>query len=294
MAIVTKESVFGAAEALAAKGINVTQNAIRKELGGGSYSSIGDLLTQWRQSQVPTQPATPIAEPAPESLQERFGAVLAAAWGEAIAMANTRLAAEREALAGVRTSLEKEKADAVAFADGASADLEAAQAQIAQLTAAAEAQAQEHGRLLADSVAQVGHLRQQLAQVEADHAATKAGKAELALVVADTRSQHAAAQADVARLTGELKAAEAREAAQTRAAASADKRETQATAKADKAAEELAETRMTLADAKARAKAAEGNAAAARMEAQAARTAEGEARTELTTLRIQLDAVRKH
>lgn len=294
MAIVTKESVFAAAEALTAKGLSVTQNAIRKELGGGSFSSIGDLLAEWRQGQNATPPALPIVEPAPEGLQERFGAVLASVWSEALAMANARLDAEREALAGIRTTLEKDKADAVAFADAASADLEATQAQLAEAFAAAQTQATEHARQLAANVDQVQQLARQLAQERADHAATKAGKTELAQVVADTRASHAAAQADVARLTGELKAAEAREAAQARIAAAAEKREAQAVAKAEKAATDLAQARTELADAKARAKAAEGEASTAKTEAKAARTAEREAITRATTAQLQLEAMRKN
>lgn len=48
-AIATREKVFAAADELFAQGIVVTQERISKELGGGSFSTIGKYLREWKE-----------------------------------------------------------------------------------------------------------------------------------------------------------------------------------------------------------------------------------------------------
>lgn len=211
MALVTKQSVFDAANALKDKGQKPTIDAIRKALGGGSFSPISELLKEWRAGEAASQAAAPMIDQAPAALQERFGAVLASAWADALALANDRLESERRALATTREALEADKADAIAFANSLEADLEAAQLTIRQLTDAAAAAEKKHADQLATLAADAAQLREMLDQVEADHQATTAAKTELAKALGDTRKQQESAQADVARLAGELAAAQARE-----------------------------------------------------------------------------------
>lgn len=211
MALVTKQSVFDAANALKDKGQKPTIDAIRKTLGGGSFSPISELLKEWRATETANQAAAPIVEQAPAALQERFGAVLASAWADALALANDRLESERQALATTREALEADKAEAVAFANSLEADLEAAQLTIRQLTDAAAAGEKKHADQLATATADAAQLREMLDQVEADHQATAAAKTELAQVLDVTRKQQDSAQAEIARLAGELAAAQARE-----------------------------------------------------------------------------------
>ncbi|MBD2200410.1 MULTISPECIES: DNA-binding protein [Calothrix] len=45
---VTKESVWKVADELFAKGVIVTQEKVRKEIGYGSYSTIGKYLKEWK------------------------------------------------------------------------------------------------------------------------------------------------------------------------------------------------------------------------------------------------------
>jgi hypothetical protein len=47
--IATKEKVFTAADKLFAQGIVVTQEKIRKEIGGGSHSTISKYLKEWKE-----------------------------------------------------------------------------------------------------------------------------------------------------------------------------------------------------------------------------------------------------
>lgn len=213
MALVTKQSVYDAANALKANGQKPTIDAIRKALGGGSFSPISELLKEWRAEQTASQAAAPIVEQAPAALQERFGAVLASAWADALALANERLESERRALAETREALEADKAEAVAFANSLEADLEAAQLTIRQLTDAAASSEKKHADQLATAAADAAQLRTMLDQVEADHQATQAAKAELAQVIEAAGVRQREADAQISKLAGELAASQAREAA---------------------------------------------------------------------------------
>ena len=213
MALVTKQSVFDAADALKTSGQKPTIDAIRKALGGGSFSPISELLKEWRVDQAASHAAAPIAEQAPAALQERFGAVLASAWADALALANDRLESERRALATMREALEADKAEAIAFANSLEADFEAAQLTIRQLTDAAAAVEKKHVDQLATAVAEAAQLRTMFDQVEADHQATQAAKAELAQVIDAAGARQREADGQISKLAGELAASQARETA---------------------------------------------------------------------------------
>jgi Plasmid replication region DNA-binding N-term len=62
---ITRESIWTAADQLDAEGDRPTLAAIRKKLGGGSYSTISEAMTEWhaRRTQKAVQ-----AEPVPEKL----------------------------------------------------------------------------------------------------------------------------------------------------------------------------------------------------------------------------------
>jgi len=49
--IATREKVFTAADKLFAQGIVVTQEKIRKEIGGGSHSTISKYLREWKEQE---------------------------------------------------------------------------------------------------------------------------------------------------------------------------------------------------------------------------------------------------
>lgn len=206
MAMVTKETVFGAADALTAKGASVTQIAVRDELGGGSFSTISVFLKEWRDAQAPATVA--VVESAPAALRERLEALLATAWSEAGAAANARLEAATAAAEASAKTLQRERDDALAFADRVSSTVDAAEARAAEAVDQARARDTE------------------LATVKEQLAAAVARATEQAETIKTLRADHHASQADVARLTGELRAAEAREAeAEKRAANTAHVKE---------------------------------------------------------------------
>ena len=118
---VTKEGIFKAADELKASGESPTLAAIRKKVGGGSFTTISEAMKEWRES---TAPKAPVKTPAPESLKGRLDELSAELWDAALTMANDRLASERAALAMARSELEVASAEAAELADQLAGELD--------------------------------------------------------------------------------------------------------------------------------------------------------------------------
>lgn len=91
------EQVWAAAQALVDEGRKPTLEAIRRRLGGGSYTTLSRHLADWREKQRPA----PELPPPPESVVEVARRLWAEAWrlaGERLDEARARWAAERQAL----------------------------------------------------------------------------------------------------------------------------------------------------------------------------------------------------
>jgi chromosome segregation ATPase len=129
---ITKDQIFQAADQLTAAGEAATMAAVRKLLGGGSYTTINEGLKEWKAKQQAT--VTPIREPAPEGISKRLDDVGAEIWAIALELANARLTAEREALEATRIQLETAQQEATELADQLSSELETLQAQHQQAT----------------------------------------------------------------------------------------------------------------------------------------------------------------
>lgn len=131
---ITRDRIFEVADELDAAGQTATLAAVRKALGGGSFTTISEAMTEWKARKAAKE--TPLREPAPPAIAERlveFGVEL---WALALDLANRRLAAERDGLETARAQLEAEKAEAAELADQVSAELEALQGRVAALEAA--------------------------------------------------------------------------------------------------------------------------------------------------------------
>jgi len=131
---ITKEQIFAAADQLDSIGQNPTLNNIRKALGGGSFTTISDAMSEWKGRKQAKE--SPLREPAPQALAERITELGMDIWAVALDLANGRLAAEREALEVVRGQLETEKQEAAELADQVTAELEALQGRVSALEAA--------------------------------------------------------------------------------------------------------------------------------------------------------------
>jgi chromosome segregation ATPase len=127
---ITRESIWTAADQLDAEGDRPTLAAIRKKLGGGSYSTISEAMTEWhaRRAQKTVQ-----AEPVPEKLGEAATEFAAVTWRIARELAEARLQAVRSAIEEARQQMEAEKIEAAAFADQLGKELDASKEKVAAL-----------------------------------------------------------------------------------------------------------------------------------------------------------------
>ena len=173
---ITKDQIFAVAGELDAAGQNPTLAAVRKALGGGSFTTISEGMTEWKARKAAKE--QPLREPAPTAIAERLGELGADIWSMALELANGRLASEREALEGARIQLEAEKTEAAEMADQVTAELEETKAALAQATAAETA-----------ARGQAETLRQQLAAAQLQAATAEARAGEIEKRVADLNAE---------------------------------------------------------------------------------------------------------
>lgn len=197
---VSREQILESADQIAAEGQRPTLDAVRK-ITGGSYSTISPVLNEWKAQQKTD--TTPIQEPAPDTISDRLAAVGAEVWATALELANSRLAAEREALEARRTEQEAAQAEAIELADQLAdeiTELKASRDQYYNKAATAEratdelrqqlAAAQEQART---AEARAGELRTELdhAHKDADRLRIERTALAKAQAQADTASQEA-------------------------------------------------------------------------------------------------------
>lgn len=120
---ITKDAIFKVANDLDAQGLNPTLAAVRKALGGGSFTTISDVMTEWKAKKAAKQAS--VNEPTPPALQEQLSALGADLWAMAISAASARLDAERQGFESTRMELETQRNEAVALADQVASELEA-------------------------------------------------------------------------------------------------------------------------------------------------------------------------
>ena len=128
---ITKDQIWTAADELDGAGKPPTLAAVRKIVGGGSFTTIQDAMTEWKAKRQAKE--TPIKEPAPQALTDRLNDVGAEIWSMALQIANARLAADREALEAERAQMEADRQEAADLADQLNEELDAAKAHCAEL-----------------------------------------------------------------------------------------------------------------------------------------------------------------
>ena len=142
---ITRDQIFAVADEIDAAGQNATLAAVRKALGGGSFTTISEGMTEWKVRKAARQ--TPLREPAPSMVAERLTELGTEIWSAALELANGRLDSEREALEAARLQLESDKAEAAELADQVTAELELAKTALQTATAAElAARAESEGR----------------------------------------------------------------------------------------------------------------------------------------------------
>lgn len=141
---ISREAIFAAADALVESGERPTLESIRQRTGG-SYTTISPLLNEWKAQRAAK--AAPVQEPIPQAVQDKLSEVGGEIWRIALELANTRLAAEREALEKVRAEIEAERTEAVELADQLADEREVLQARLATIEASEAAARSEVERL---------------------------------------------------------------------------------------------------------------------------------------------------
>jgi len=142
---ITKDQIFAVADELDAAGQNATLAAVRKALGGGSFTTISEGMTEWKARKAAKE--LPFREPAPSAVADRLAELGAEIWSSALELANGRLAIEREALEAARLQLEADKAEAAELADQVTAELEIVKAALSSANAAEQQARGECGSL---------------------------------------------------------------------------------------------------------------------------------------------------
>ena len=112
---ISKQAIFDAADALDAGGQRPTLAALRKAVGGGSFTTISEAMKEWWAFRAVRE--APVREQAPPVVGERLGVVADEIWALALQVANERLASEREAFDAARAQAEQDKQEAVELAD---------------------------------------------------------------------------------------------------------------------------------------------------------------------------------
>lgn len=198
---ITLETVSAAAEALAADGQNPTQAAIRKALGGGSYSTIGPLLNQWRENHG--EAAELAAVELPEALAAAGTEMLARVWKTAMAEAQAGHEALRKELLASQAETTAAREETTEIAASLEADLDARDKQIASLNAANEQRAVEFDAL--NQRALSAEKQVAILSERAEGHKARADRAELQLSAAEDATK--AAQTELVTLRERLDAA---------------------------------------------------------------------------------------
>ncbi|SMF97875.1 replication region DNA-binding N-term [Methylomagnum ishizawai] len=167
---ITRDQIFEAADQIVANGGNATLAAVRKALGGGSYTTISEGMAEWKaKRQAVTQT---VSEPAPTAIQDRMQEVARELWSAAMEVADTRLRSERENLEQVRQDLERERREAADLADEIAGELDRARSVIAEHEKSAKLAAAQIDRL-------TGELSDALEQSRVAQAALNESRARI-------------------------------------------------------------------------------------------------------------------
>lgn len=120
----TREEIWAAADAIQQAGQRPTLVAVRRAVGGGSYTTISEAMAEWRARQRAND--APLREPPPESVAVQAAELAAEIWAQALALATQRLHAERESLETARAEIERERVEAAEMADTLAGELDQA------------------------------------------------------------------------------------------------------------------------------------------------------------------------
>lgn len=173
----TEERIIEVAEKLEAEGVNPTQVSVREALGGGSFATIGPVLKKWKESKKEDHALTEIQ--VPEVITERLEQLQGAVWQAAVDEAESRLAAEREALHHAQEQAASDVAEQMESIAALEAEAEKHLAQIEALKADLEARSIQADNLVVE-LAEVKDRANKDAQASAEAMAREISRREAA------------------------------------------------------------------------------------------------------------------
>lgn len=128
---ISKDDIFRVANEIDALGQSPTLAAVRKALGGGSFTTISEAMNEWKAKRGAKE--APVREPAPQAVLEQLTEFGSDLWSLALSLANGRLDAERQVLEASRIGIEAARQEATELADQVSGELEEARQRTALL-----------------------------------------------------------------------------------------------------------------------------------------------------------------
>jgi chromosome segregation ATPase len=136
MAVITKEAVFEAANSLLEKNEKPTLSNVRKELGGGSFTTISDFMREWKTEQeLANQPQVLRM---PDVVNDTISKAAALIWETARDAAQDELVGERKALADVKAEMELQSHEAAEMADQMDSEINGLKAEVSESIELAE------------------------------------------------------------------------------------------------------------------------------------------------------------
>jgi chromosome segregation ATPase len=194
----TTARIFEIADELDATGQNPTLATVRKALGGGSYTTISQAMNEWRAKKAAKE--TPIREAAPQAISELLEQFGMEVWGQALQLANGRLATEREALEKARQEIEAQRQEAAELADQMSGELETARQEATDLREQLQAEQntartlgetlRERERDLAVATARTEEINTRATQLHEQLTQATTQNAELVRTIAEGSKKH--------------------------------------------------------------------------------------------------------
>ena len=151
------DNYMKAIEALSQRGETPTLEAIRKEAGGGSFSTITSARRLWQSRKLMLGPT--LSSEIPAALSNYVGEV----WSKACELADSNVAAERTALVAARQELEQGQGELCETADRLAAEAERLAAECDALRAERDALLSRLDKVTAERDASHALLREQLA-----------------------------------------------------------------------------------------------------------------------------------
>ncbi|HFX2462310.1 TPA: DNA-binding protein [Salmonella enterica subsp. enterica serovar Java] len=165
---ITEEQIMRAADELAQEGQNPTLARVRKKLGGGSFTTISEVMIEWRAQKTRSIPAQ---KSPPQAVTDRLAAFGDDIWTLALEIADAGFTGEREALEKSLQEKEEARLEATALADQLTGELAQARTHILTLEeklASARKETMAVATERDDALQETAGLREQLASVRGE------------------------------------------------------------------------------------------------------------------------------